>query len=131
MSYQPKIYKKSGGDEMVIASGATMTIEDGATIVGSGITVAGVTATAAEINKLAGLATTKIELAKLASSGAVVASGTAGVHLSDLKSNYVKTDIDDAGSINGTEISVVINSQAVRVNEILAMLEAFKINAAA
>ena len=30
MSYQPKIYRKQGGEEMVVASGATLNLESGA-----------------------------------------------------------------------------------------------------
>jgi hypothetical protein len=75
-----------------------------------------VTATAAELNKLA-------------SSGAVVASGTAGTHVADLKADYIATDIDDAGTINGTEVAVVLNLIAGRCNALVARLEAFKINA--
>ena len=110
-TYLPKVYHKQGGDELVIADGGTLTIEAGATISGSGVTVAGVTATAAEINKLAGLTTTKAELTKLASSGAIVASGTQHVHIADI-----------AVDANGTAI-------AAAVNAILVALEAFKINA--
>lgn len=31
-TYQPKVYKKSGGDELVVASGGVLTIEDGGNI---------------------------------------------------------------------------------------------------
>jgi hypothetical protein len=37
MTYQPKVYKKQGGTEMVIASGGTLTIESGATVSNSAI----------------------------------------------------------------------------------------------
>lgn len=56
-SYQPKIYKKNGGDDMVIASGGTLTVESGGAIVigttplsVSGASIATLTATAAELN---------------------------------------------------------------------------------
>lgn len=32
MSYQPKVYRKQGGDELVVASGGTLTVDDGATL---------------------------------------------------------------------------------------------------
>lgn len=31
-TYQPKVYKKAGGDELVVASGGTLTVESGAAI---------------------------------------------------------------------------------------------------
>lgn len=31
MTYQPKVYRKQGGDEMVVASGGTFTVESGST----------------------------------------------------------------------------------------------------
>ena len=58
-TYGPKIYKKSGGDEMIVASGGVITVESGGSIVigGSALTTGGgnavlanVTATAAELN---------------------------------------------------------------------------------
>jgi len=32
MTYQPKVYKKQGGAEMVVASGGTLTLESGSTL---------------------------------------------------------------------------------------------------
>ena len=32
MSYSGKVYRKQGGDELVIASGGTLTVESGATL---------------------------------------------------------------------------------------------------
>jgi len=32
MSYQPKVYRKQGSDELVVASGGTITVESGGTI---------------------------------------------------------------------------------------------------
>ena len=32
-SYQPKVYRKQGGDELVVASGGTITVESGGSIV--------------------------------------------------------------------------------------------------
>lgn len=32
MSYQPKVYRKQGGDELVVASGGAITIESGGTL---------------------------------------------------------------------------------------------------
>ena len=41
-SYQPKVYRKRGGDELVVASGGTITVESGGAIV-SGPVAAGTT----------------------------------------------------------------------------------------
>jgi hypothetical protein len=112
-TYQPKVYRKQGGDELVIADGGTLTIEEGATVDGSGITVAGVTATAAEINKLSG-------------AGAVVASGTQHAHVVDAKTDYTTLDLDTEA-----EIISALNTTNTKLNAVLAALEAFKINASA
>ena len=37
MSYQPKVYRKQGGNELVIASGGTLTVESGAIVSNSAI----------------------------------------------------------------------------------------------
>jgi len=76
-----------------------------------------VTATAAEINKLA-------------SSGSTVASGTQAANIADAKVDYANTDLDDAGSINGTEIAAAFNITNGKINSIIAALEAFKIASA-
>ena len=125
-TYSPLTYRRAGGNESVIAdggkliveSGGTLTLEAGSTVSGAGITVAGVTASAAEINKLDG-------------AGAVVASGAQNANLVAVKANYVASDIDDAGTIDGTELAVVLNLLAARINALDVCLEAFGINAAA
>lgn len=38
MSYQPKVYKKAGGDELVVASGGKITVEAGGSIENDGDT---------------------------------------------------------------------------------------------
>jgi hypothetical protein len=38
MSYQPKVYRKQGGNELVVASGGTLTIESGGTFANAGTT---------------------------------------------------------------------------------------------
>lgn len=70
-----------------------------------------VTATAAELNKLAG-------------AGAVVASGTQVAHVADAKVNYTTEDLDTEA-----EIIAAINTANGKINSILAALEAFGINA--
>lgn len=76
-----------------------------------------VTATAAEINKLA-------------SSGATVASGTTASNIADAKTDYAYTDLDDGGSINGTEIAAALNLTNGKINSIIAALEAFNLASA-
>lgn len=48
MSYQPKVYKKAGGDELVVASGVSIDIESGGALKIGGVQVS---ASAAEINE--------------------------------------------------------------------------------
>lgn len=40
MSYQPKVYRKQGGDELVVASGGKITVETGGIIAANGGTQA-------------------------------------------------------------------------------------------
>lgn len=56
-TYTPKVYRKQGGDEMVVASGGLITVESGGAITVGGVTidasttaVTGLTASAAELN---------------------------------------------------------------------------------
>lgn len=51
MSYQPKVYRKQGGAEQVIASGGTLNAEAGATV--KLLDSTALTATTAEINRVA------------------------------------------------------------------------------
>ncbi len=46
-----------------------------------------------------------------------------GSHIADGKTDYAKTDIDDAGTIDGTELAVVLNLLTVQINTILVALE--------
>jgi hypothetical protein len=50
MSYQPKVYRKQGGNDLVVASGGTLDIESGGALELAGVAI---TATAAEINQAA------------------------------------------------------------------------------
>jgi hypothetical protein len=81
--------------------------------VDSSLGIGGITATAAEINKLHG-------------AGAVVASGTQHAHVADAKTNYTAGELDTEG-----EIITALNATNTKVNTILAALEAFQINASA
>lgn len=49
-TYQPKVYRKNGGDEFVVASGGTITVESGGTIaIESGGLITGLTVTASVV----------------------------------------------------------------------------------
>jgi hypothetical protein len=57
-SYQPKVYRKQGGDEMVVASGGAITVEAGGSLTVAGVTVDqntlavnGLTASSTELNE--------------------------------------------------------------------------------
>ena len=57
-TYQPKVYDKQGGDELVVASGGAITVETGGTLTVAGVTVdattlamTGLTASAVELNQ--------------------------------------------------------------------------------
>lgn len=43
MTYQPKVYRKQGGDELVVASGGKITVETGGIIAANGGTQAAAT----------------------------------------------------------------------------------------
>jgi hypothetical protein len=61
-TYGPKIYKKSGGDELIVASGGTIDVESGGSFKLAGTAV---TASAAELNALASTGLSAAELAFL------------------------------------------------------------------
>lgn len=49
MSYQPKVYRKQGGDELVVASGGLITVETGGDIEFNGDSAAAAVAIIADI----------------------------------------------------------------------------------
>lgn len=74
-SYQPKTYREQGGDRHVIASGGSLDVESGGEIdIESGgalkIAATAITATAAEINKLAGVTGGTVSASKALVTGA-------------------------------------------------------------
>lgn len=56
------------------------------------------------------------------SGGTILAAGTQAVHIVDagaaLKADYAKTDIDDDGTIDGTELAVVLNLVTTAYNDL-------------
>lgn len=74
-------------------------------------TLTGVTATAAELNKLSG-------------AGAAVPSGTQHAHVTDGKVDYTTGNLDIEA-----EVIAAFNTTNGKINSILAALEAFGINA--
>lgn len=70
-SYQPKVYKKQGGNEQVVASGGTLTMEPGAVLeLSTGVTITGLGA-----NLPGNLASGTIDLNNNLFGGRVLASG--------------------------------------------------------
>lgn len=66
-SYQPKIYRQQGGERFVVASSGSLDVESGGELdieSGGALKIAGtqVTASAAELNKLDGVASTATEI---------------------------------------------------------------------
>lgn len=59
MSYMPKVYRKQGGDDLVVASGGTLDIESGGALELAGTAIA---ATAAEINRAADVSARIVDL---------------------------------------------------------------------
>lgn len=158
-TYQPKIYKKNNGDNLIVASGGEIDFESGASlkIAGTAVTASaaelniidGVTADKDEINKLNGvtagtvtaskaivaganknvdvlaiadlklgagagtsITATAIEINKLASAGAKVASGTQQAHVANI-----------------SEVEAVMSAaERQAFNAVLTALEAFGIN---
>jgi len=134
-TYQPKVYRKQGGDELVVASGGKINIESGGTLEadGTAITAAdlkavgafdGLTASVAELNIMDGVTATAAEISKLHGAGAVVASGTAHAHIADAKVDYTTGDLDAEA-----EIIAAVNATNGKINDILAALLAFGIMA--
>lgn len=77
MSYEPKVYRKQGGNELVVASGGQLTVESGGVVEVAGADIS------AELALLSGLTADATELNKLDGAGAVVASGTTATHIAD------------------------------------------------
>ena len=62
------------------------------------------------------------EIINIKTGGKIVANGTQASSIIDagaaLKDDYAKTDIDDAGTIDGTELAVVLNLITTAYNDL-------------
>lgn len=98
-TYQPKTYKKDGGDTLIVASGGVMDVESGGSLKLAGTAL---TPTAAQINKLASVTASAAELNRLAAATpgvdatniATVADLAIGVPV------VLRVDVADAASQN-------------------------------
>lgn len=90
----------------------------------------GVTASAAELNVLDGIAPglTAAELSKLDGAGAVVASGTAAAHIVAAKVDYADDGTADDLDTDAKRVAAA-NATNAKINAILVALEAFGITA--
>jgi hypothetical protein len=74
-TYQPKVYRKSGGDELVVASGGSLDIESGGAFKIGGVQV---TATAADLNATAGTTSPSFTIDSDAALGKIIILAVAG-----------------------------------------------------
>lgn len=70
-TYQPKVYRKQGGDEMVVASGGLVTVESGGDVVVDGDSLA------AAIAIVAAIPTSNVASPGIWNDGGVLKVGTA------------------------------------------------------
>jgi phage antirepressor YoqD-like protein len=61
------------------------------------------------------------KLRTLCSQGKKLALGLA--HIADAKVDYAKADLDDAGTIDGTEVAAAINATNTKLNAVIKRLE--------
>lgn len=106
--YSAKVYQKQGGDELVVAAGGKITIEDGGVLELAGTELE---ASADEMNLLSG-------------AGDAIASGTQVANIANAKVDYTTGDLDTEA-----EIIAAVNATNGKINDILAALLAFGIMA--
>ncbi len=94
------VYMEQGGDKQVVASGGTIDFESGANFEIAGTAV---TASAAELNKMAGVTATTAEINKLASLGASTADLGATSNLVDSI-----TVVYSNGTTNAADVFITI-----------------------
>lgn len=131
MSYQGSNYGEQGGDRWVVGSGGSLDVESGGELdveSGGALKIAGtaITATAAELNKLA-------------SAGAVVASGTQASNIADIVITYSANDpgitpnaavtVADGSTPTVAELLELCEELLSNQSAIIAALEAFGISA--
>lgn len=111
-TYQPKVYKKQGGTELVIASGGSIDIESGGSFKLAGTAV---TATAAELNAIAGNGLSAAELAVL--DGVTAGTVTAGKAVVTTTDKHIDAlVISDGGLALGAGAGTAITASAAEIN---------------
>ncbi len=106
-TYGPKVYKKDGGDREVVASGGSLDVESGGEIdieSGGSLKLAGtaITATAAELNAIAGGGLSAGELAVLDGVTAGTVTASKAVVVDSNKDITTFRNLDASGVINQT-----------------------------
>ncbi|MER9710179.1 hypothetical protein NKJ13_07905 [Mesorhizobium sp. M0174] len=110
-SYQPKVYRKQGGDELVVASGGLITVESGGALVVAGVTIdgstlalTGLTASAAELNAYP----VSLDIADGSAEGSYFAVAP---HAGDISKIYTVID----GAVSTADITVTAKIATVPV----------------
>lgn len=111
-TYQPKVYRKSGGDAQIVASGGYVDIETGGELRLGGTAI---TATAAEINAAAGTGVSSTELDLL--DGALAGTAVANKALALGATKNVDTlVIADSGLFLGAGAGTAVSATAAELN---------------
>lgn len=106
-TYGPKVYNKQGGDELVVASGGTVTVESG------GAVVVGTTDITAELAALDGLDATELGVLNGVTAGTV----TAGKAVVTTTNKHIDAlVISDGGLALGAGAGTAITSTAAEIN---------------
>lgn len=117
-TYQPKVYRKQGGDELVVASGGKITVESGGLITGDGFVVGAVDDVTIEVNVSDEIAVKDggIDTAQLADEGVLGAKlGVGLLHVSLVDGQDETSGPDLTYALTGIEVgdeivSVILNS---------------------
>lgn len=109
-TYQDKVYRKQGGEELVVASGGAITIETGGTITYNGDDLI------AEIAALSGLDSTELGYLNGVTAGAVTASKAIVVGVSSEIGSLGTVTLADAANIvanttTGTKIGTAVGQK--------------------
>ena len=106
-----------------------LVVTQGGLAFGSGAGTA-ITATPAELNALHSQGATTTDFAKLHALATIVPSKAAvSAHVADMPTTVAKSDIDDAGTIDGTEVAAALQALNLKVNALIAVIEAYGMTA--